>query len=73
MIILYSYPPMFGLPDNNPFGLKVDTFLRLTKLQYKLEPIVDTKDAPRGQLPYLVDEGHVVTESNSIISYLTEK
>ena len=55
MITLYSYPPMFGLPDNNPFGLKVDTFLRLTQIEYSLKHIINTKDAPRGQLPYIVD------------------
>lgn len=32
MVILYTYPQMFGLPDNNPYGLKVDTFLRLVKI-----------------------------------------
>jgi len=73
MIVLYSYPEMFGLPDNNPFGLKVDTFLRLAKIDYKLEHIVDTKAAPRGQLPYLTDDGELVTDSNHIISFLSKK
>lgn len=35
MITLYLYPELFGLPDNNPFGLKVDTFLQLTNIDYK--------------------------------------
>ncbi|CEG58871.1 glutathione S-transferase family protein [Legionella fallonii] len=73
MIVLYSYPQLFDIPDNNPFGLKVDTFLRLAKLHYKVEHLLNTKDAPRGQLPYLSDGDTVVSESNSIISYLTEK
>lgn len=73
MITLYSYPELFGLPDNNPFGLKVDTFLRIAKIPYQTEHILNTKDAPRGQLPYIVDEGIVVSESNAIINYLTEQ
>ena len=55
MITLYLYPELFGLSDNNPFGLKVDTFLRLVGLKYRAEHIMDTKDAPRRQLPYLTD------------------
>ena len=73
MIILYLYPKLFGLPDNNPFGLKVDTFLRLAKIPYQCEHIIDTKNAPRGQLPYILDGDQIVTDSNNIISYLTEK
>ena len=32
MITLYSYPELFGLEDNNPFGLKVFAFLKLAAL-----------------------------------------
>ncbi|CEK11725.1 glutathione S-transferase family protein [Legionella hackeliae] len=73
MLVLYSYPELFGVPDNNPYGLKVDTFLRLTQIPYKLKHVVDTKSAPRGQLPYIVDEGQTVTDSNTIIEFLCQK
>ena len=73
MITLYSYPQLFGLPDNNPFGLKVDTFLRLAKIPFQTKHIIDTKDAPRGQLPYILDQGLVITESNFIIKHLSKK
>lgn len=73
MIILYSYPQMFGLPDNNPFGLKVDTFLRLATIDFETKHILDTKNAPRGQLPYVDDEGEIITESNHIFHYLSER
>ena len=29
MITLYSYPRLFGVADNNPYGLKVFAFIRL--------------------------------------------
>ena len=29
MLSLYSYPNLFGVADNNPFGLKVYAFLKL--------------------------------------------
>ncbi|WP_454782126.1 glutathione S-transferase family protein [Legionella sp. WA2022007384] len=71
MIILYSYPELFGLPDNNPFGLKVDTFLRLTQIDYQHEHIINTQNAPRGQLPYLIDDEHIITDSNNILHHLS--
>jgi len=72
MITLYLYPELFGLPDNNPFGLKVDTFLRLTRIDYQAEHIMNTSQAPRGQLPYLKDGEKIVSDSNQMIGYLIE-
>ncbi|STY31039.1 Uncharacterised protein [Legionella wadsworthii] len=73
MIILYSYPELFGLPDNNPFGLKVDTFLRLAKIEYQHEHIINTENAPRGQLPYLNDNNVIISDSNLILQHLSQK
>ena len=33
MITLFSYPELFGVADNNPYGLKVFAFLRLCNLR----------------------------------------
>ena len=54
MLTLYSYPELFGVADNNPFGLKVYAFLKLCGLAFRHEHIFDASKAPRGQLPYLV-------------------
>jgi len=70
MLTLYLYPELFGLPDNNPFGLKVDTFLRLNKLDYQVDHIIDTQNASRKQLPYLTDGKTVISDSQRIIEYL---
>jgi glutathione S-transferase len=73
MLKLYSYPDLFGVADNNPFGLKVFAFLRLCRLPFEHRHILDTKMAPRGQLPYLADDGHMIGDSNAIIAYLKGK
>jgi len=73
MITLYSYPELFGVADNNGYGLKVFAFLRLTKIQFTHEHIFDASAAPRGQLPYIVDDGETVGDSESIIAYVTKK
>ncbi len=70
MITLYSYPELFGLEDNNPYGLKVFAFLRLCGLPFEHRHILDTKSAPRGQLPYLVDNDQTIGDSDAILSYL---
>ena len=70
MLTLYSYPDLFGVADNNPYGLKVYAFLKLCKLGFRHEHILDTKDAPRGQLPYLQDGDQTIGDSDAIITHL---
>jgi glutathione S-transferase len=70
MIELYSYPELFGLADNNPFGLKVWAFLKLTGVPFVHRHIFDASGAPRGQLPYIVDGGRTIGDSDAIIAHL---
>jgi glutathione S-transferase len=70
MITLYSYPELFGLADNNPYGLKVFAFLRLAGLPFRHEHIFDASAAPRGQLPYIEEDGETVGDSDTIIAHL---
>jgi len=71
MLTLYSYPTLFGVADNNGYGLKVFAFLRLTGVPFRHEHIFDASQAPRGQLPYIVDDGQTVGDSETIIAHLT--
>ncbi|MDR5796430.1 glutathione S-transferase family protein [Caballeronia sp. LZ008] len=73
MITLYSYPQLFGLEDNNPFGLKVFAFLKLAALPFEHRHVLDTSAAPRGQLPYLVDGDETIGDSDAIIAHLKSK
>jgi len=73
MITLYSYPVLFGVADNNGYGLKVFAFMRLAGLRFVHEHIFDASAAPRGQLPYIVDDGETIGDSESIIAHLTAK
>jgi glutathione S-transferase len=73
MLTLYSYPPLFGVADNNGYGLKVYAFLKLAGLPFKHEHIFDASKAPRGQLPYIVDGNDAVGDSGTILKYLIEK
>src|SRR5271170_2644981 len=73
MITLYSYPELFGVADNNGYGLKVFAFLRLAGVPFKHEHIFDASQAPRGQLPYIVDDGETIGDSETIIAHVVAK
>jgi glutathione S-transferase len=73
MITLYSYPELFGVADNNGYGLKVFAFMRLADVPFRHEHIFDASAAPRGQLPYIVDDGDAIGDSETIIAYLNNK
>jgi glutathione S-transferase len=73
MITLYSYPELFGVADNNGYGLKVFAFLRLAGVPFTHEHIFDASAAPRGQLPYIVDDGETIGDSETIIAHVTAK
>ena len=70
MITLYSYPELFGVADNNGYGLKVFAFLKLTGMSFTHEHVFDASAAPRGQLPYIVDDDKTIGDSDTIIAYL---
>jgi Glutathione S-transferase N-terminal domain len=73
MLTLYSYPTLFGVADNNGYGLKVFAFLKLAAVPFVHEHIFDASKAPRGQLPYIVDGSDIVGDSETIIAYVTKK
>ena len=73
MLSLYSYPTLFGLADNNGYGLKVFAFLKLAGLAFVHEHTVDASAAPRQQLPYIVDDGEAIGDSDTIIAHLTQR
>jgi glutathione S-transferase len=73
MLTLYSYPELFGVADNNGYGLKVFAFLKLAGVPFVHEHIFDASAAPRGQLPYIVDDGETIGDSETIIAHAIAK
>ena len=73
MMTLYSYPELFGVADNNGYGLKVFAFLRLNGIPFRHEHVFDASAAPRGQLPFVVDDGETIGDSDTIIAHVIAK
>src|SRR5262245_49995684 len=73
MLTLFSYPPLFGVADNNGYGLKVFAFLKLAGVPFRHEHIFDASKAPRAQLPYIVDGDATVGDSETILHFVAQK
>ncbi len=73
MLTLYSYPSLFGVADNNGYGLKVFAVLKLARLPFRHAHVVDASAAPRAQLPYIVDDGETVGDSDTIVAHLVRR
>ncbi len=65
-------PPIHGLPSLTPFGIKVETYLRMVGLPYKTRG-GDPRKNPKGKIPWIEDDGHFVSDSSDIIDYLKER
>lgn len=72
MITLYQFGPAMDLPDSSPFVIKADVLLKMSGLPYR-KVIGDMRKSPKGKLPYIDDDGHVVPDSTLIRLYLAEK
>lgn len=62
----------FGLADFSPFGLKVQTYLRMIGVPYKAKT-GDPRKGPTKKLPFIEDGGARVGDSGLIVEYLKKK
>lgn len=72
MITLYAFGPGFGLPDMSPFVTKVEMLLKMAELDYTVDTQGFNK-APKGKLPYIVDNGEAIADSTFIRWHLEKK
>lgn len=73
MITLYGFGSRFGVEDLSPFVLKVDAFMRMADIPFQVRgSFANLRTAPKGKLPYIVDNGKTISDSTFIIRYLTE-
>jgi glutathione S-transferase len=71
VIELHQFRRAWGI---NPslFCFKIEIFCRLSGIAYKAVPTVPFK-APRGKLPFIVDEGQTIADSAHIVDHLKAK
>jgi glutathione S-transferase len=72
MIIVYGFGPGFGLPEISPFVTKTEVQLKMAGLLYRKEKAKPTA-SPKGQLPFIEDDGEVIADSTFIRAHLEGK
>src|SRR5438552_19008812 len=72
MITLYGFGPGFGLPEISPFVTKTEVQLKMAGLAHRKERATPPA-SPKGQLPYIVDEGERIADSTFIRAHLEGK
>jgi glutathione S-transferase len=60
------------LESMSPFCMKVEVYLKLQKIPYKIEA-GDPRKAPKGKLPLVVDDGTTIADSSAIVAHLERK
>ena len=72
MITLYGGGPNFGLPETSPYVTKTEVQLRMAGLEYRMERS-SPADSPKGQLPFIDDQGERVADSTFIRAFIERK
>ena len=72
MIILYGFGAGFGLPEISPFVTKTEVHLKMAGLAYRKERAMPPA-SPKGQLPFIDDDGEVVADSTFIRAHIERK
>ncbi|WP_437927248.1 glutathione S-transferase family protein [Sorangium sp. So ce291] len=72
MITLYCFGPMFGLPEASPYVTKTEVQLKLLGLPYRKER-GRPDQSPKGQLPFIDEEGERIADSHFIREHLEKK
>lgn len=73
MLEFYKFVPKFEKRDASPFCLKLMTYLKLAGIPHETHEIMDPRKAPKAKLPYIVDDGTAIGDSEVIIAHLKVK
>ncbi|MGI9380761.1 MAG: glutathione S-transferase family protein [Methyloligellaceae bacterium] len=71
MITLYTFGPMFGIPDPSSFCMKGQVLLKMADLDFQTAT-ADLRKAPKKKAPYLEDQGNIIADSTFIRKYLEQ-
>jgi glutathione S-transferase len=72
MITLYGFGAGFGLPEISPFVTKTEVQLKMAGLAYRKERAMPPA-SPKGQLPFIEDEGEKVADSTFIRAHIERR
>ena len=74
MIILCQFRPNWNLLNASPFCMKTELFLKINAIPHKIDDSMQAMEqAPVRKMPYIIDNGKKIADSEFIQEYLTEK
>jgi glutathione S-transferase len=71
-ITLYAFAEGFGLPEISPYCTKAEIHLMIAGLLYRKETAMPDA-SPKGQLPFIVDDGETIADSTFIRAHIEAK
>jgi glutathione S-transferase len=72
VVYLYQFPPAATVPNISPYCLKVETWLRMTKIPYENVPCKVSLRSKEGMLPFVELNGTELYDSSFIIRDLAK-
>ena len=72
MINLSAFGPLWGVPDPSPFVIKTEVQLKMAGLAYRKQRAMPPS-SPKGQLPYIEDDGVMIADSTFIRAHIERK
>jgi glutathione S-transferase len=73
MIKLFQFPAGDDLSNFSPFCMKLESYLRMTKIPYEVIEVGNPAKSPKGKLPYIEDGDITIADSHFAIQYLKDK
>lgn len=73
MITLFQFYRVWALPNASPFCMKVETYLRMTKLPYENKYVNNPQKSPKKKLPHIKMDGKFYPDSELIIEELKRR
>lgn len=71
MIKLMGFGESFGVADPSPFVLKVNAYMTMSGIEFQtFGGLSALKNAPKGKLPYIDDNGKIIADSFFILKHL---
>ncbi|CAH1261438.1 FAXC [Branchiostoma lanceolatum] len=70
-VYFHVTPPVKAIPCLTPFGMKLETYLRITGIPY--EPIYGRSMGPKGKIPWIEYNGEAMGDSGLIIELLNRE
>lgn len=72
MIKLFQPKRALGLPNPSAFCVKLETYLRMADIAYATA-FGEPRNAPKGKVPWIEDDGEIIADSSFVIAHLKEK